>query len=276
MSSVSHKGGDLLIEKFRFHVSQILCFSRGVDQAESTVGINGFPWEMVEFTIPTSLPIKINHSWIPVNIFKKNLMGKSIHVRSVFLFFFGLLFQLKRIHLLTSYLANLAGIPHLSPFDTFSGLNFGMDKVAIFIGPTPFPVVGWICHLLADRHVVENWVLESRWFLGRQTNAFFCGCWKVEKPRCWSGLVWVQDASYFFSLLLMCLDIYISYTVSVIYILYKITYSLCICMNYLSNCWFALIYSTCWWVWSYSTWSWVFMMCVNLSTSWWVLIDFWP
>ena len=135
----------------------------------------------------------------PRKYIKKSLQWENPSMSDPFFcFFFGLLFQLKRIHLVTSYLANLAGIPHLSPFETFSGLIFGMELVAIFIGPMPFPVVGWICRLLADRHVVENWVLESRWFLGRQTNAFFCGCWKIEKPRCWSGLVWVQDASYFF------------------------------------------------------------------------------
>lgn len=80
---------------------------------------------------------------------------------------------------------------------------------------------------------------------------------------CWSGLVWVQDASYVFSLLLMCLNIYISHTVSVIYLLYIMTYLLCICMNYLSNCWFALIYSSCWWVW------------VFMSVDWFLTIDPW-
>lgn len=211
----------------------------------------------------------------PRKYIKKKLMGKSIHVRSIFLFFFRLVVSTQK-----DSPCNFPLKPgrDSSPFAVWNEIRSQLwdGQSGDFHWANAFSSGGMDLSPFSRQACGGKLSLgESMVFRSANKRLFL---WLL-KDRKTSMLVRVGVSPrcvLFFSLLLMCLDIYISYTVSVIYILYKITYLLCLCMNYLSNCWFALIYSTCWWVWSYSTWSWVFMMCVNLSTSWWVLIDFWP
>ena len=153
-----------------------------------------------------------------------------------FCFFFGLLFQLKRIHLVTSYLANLAGIPSTKPFETFFRSQLWDGQSGGFHWANAFSSGGMDLSPFSRQACGGKLSLgESMVFRSANKRLFL---WLL-KDRKTSMLVRVGVSPrcvLFFSLLLMCLDIYISYTVSVIYILYKITYLLCLCMNYLSNC----------------------------------------
>lgn len=172
----------------------------------------------------------------PRKYIKKNLMGKSIHVRSIFLLFFRLVVSTQKDSPCNLPLKFLAGIPSTKPLEPFLRSQLWDGQSGDFHWANAFSSGGMDLSPFSRQACGGKLSLgESMVFRSANKRLFL---WLL-KGRKTSMLVRVGVSPrcvLFFSLLLMCLDIYISYTVSVIYILYKITYLLCLCMNYLSNC----------------------------------------
>lgn len=171
------------------------------------------------------------------------------------MFFFGLLFQLKRIHLVTSYLANLAGIPHLSPLEPFLRSQLWDGQSGDFHWANAFSSGGMDLSPFSRQacggklSLGESMVFRSankRLFLiffvvaERSKNLDVGPGWCESKMR----LIFFLTPDVFGYIHIIYSKRYLYTVQNYIFIMYmhELSIQLLICIDY----------STCWWVWSYS------------------------